>query len=843
MSPASVAALARAASPHAARPRASRPRGDAAMTTTNRRVLHRAPRASPAAAPASPSSSAKAPADDAPPPATTPAPPRPTPSGGANGGFVQSIAARGRGDDEAAGVTLNDVLAGIGGARFFSPVVAARAARGEEEIHDAASHTARPLMAYLPGLDGTGFAASAQFESLASAFDLVAMNVPARDRGGFDDLVDAVVRFLEDDARNEEDRAVYLLGESMGGLVALGVAQTRPDLVDYLILVNPASSFDRSPWPRVGPLLPNLPEQLYEALPYALAPVLFDPAKLAEAALKKTASTARTPDASSAPALLLDLPGSLASAARELADLFPALGQLSTIIPRDTLAHRLEVLREGCDVVNAPGRLEALRAPRRRGSGGGGGKGVKKKPPVRILVVVGENDALIPSATEGARLRRRIGAATCKVATLAGASHAALQEEGVDLVDVMRENGFLFPATEKQTNPATKIPAAGTRDGSIYTPSRGETFPATPLGTAGTMTPPPPLSADPMFLAPGPRELAEAFAGLDALRAIVSPVFFSTRARDGAIVRGLDHVPVGSARGDRPVLLVGNHQTMAPDLGFLIEAFIREKGVIPRGLAHPVIAGGGGGRGTGAAAERSGGGGNGDGFLFETGDDAAAEGFGGGIAPFTSFGAVPVSGANFYRLLAANETVLLFPGGVREAFKRKDEEYRLFWPSQPEFVRMAVRHGATIVPFGAVGADDAVEMIADADDVANLPFGLGAAAFERIRSLPKAREVDTRVTMDGGAEETFVQPIVAPRGVPRRFYFKFATPIETAGLYESGFSKDDAAVSRLYAEVREEVEESIDWLLRRRGEDPFENTLQRVVWERATGEQAPTFRP
>ena len=79
--------------------------------------------------------------------------------------------------------------------------------------------------------------------------------------------------------------------------------------------------------------------------------------------------------------------------------------------------------------------------------------------------------------------------------------------------------------------------------------------------------------------------------------------------------------------------------------------------------------------------------------------------------------------------------------------------------------------------------------------------------------------------------------------MPRRFYFKFGAPIETRGLYESGFSKDDAAVSRLYAEVREEVEESIDWLLRRRGEDPFENTLQRVVWERATGEQAPTFRP
>jgi hypothetical protein len=34
------------------------------------------------------------------------------------------------------------------------------------------------------------------------------------------------------------------------------------------------------------------------------------------------------------------------------------------------------------------------------------------------------------------------------------------------------------------------------------------------------------------------------------------------------------------------------------------------------------------------------------------------------------------------------------------------EEYKLFWPEQPEFVRMASRFGATIIPFGVVGEDD-----------------------------------------------------------------------------------------------------------------------------------------
>lgn len=54
-------------------------------------------------------------------------------------------------------------------------------------------------------------------------------------------------------------RPVYMLGESFGGVLALAVAHERPELVDRLILVNPATSFPRSIWPTLGPLLPNVP--------------------------------------------------------------------------------------------------------------------------------------------------------------------------------------------------------------------------------------------------------------------------------------------------------------------------------------------------------------------------------------------------------------------------------------------------------------------------------------------------------------------------------------------------------------------------------------------------------
>ena len=67
------------------------------------------------------------------------------------------------------------------------------------------------------------------------------------------------------------------------------------------------------------------------------------------------------------------------------------------------------------------------------------------------------------------------------------------------------------------------------------------------------------------------------------IRRLVSPVFFST-AEDSSTQRGLAGVP-----NDRPMLLVGNHQTFALDLGIFVEQIVRECGFLPRGLAHPAI--------------------------------------------------------------------------------------------------------------------------------------------------------------------------------------------------------------------------------------------------------------
>ena len=65
--------------------------------------------------------------------------------------------------------------------------------------------------------------------------------------------------YLEEEVGNSPvDRPIYLLGESMGAIASLAVASERPDLVDRVVIVNPATSYPRSIAARLGPLLPRL---------------------------------------------------------------------------------------------------------------------------------------------------------------------------------------------------------------------------------------------------------------------------------------------------------------------------------------------------------------------------------------------------------------------------------------------------------------------------------------------------------------------------------------------------------------------------------------------------------
>ncbi|KAK4389328.1 Acyltransferase-like protein, chloroplastic [Sesamum angolense] len=289
-------------------------------------------------------------------------------------------------------------------------------------------------------------------------------------------------------------------------------------------------------------------------------------------------------------------------------------------------------------------------------------------------------------------------------------------------------------------------------------------------------------------------------------RNYAGPAMFST-TEDGKIVRGLSGVP-----DEGPVLLVGYHMLMGLELSPLVEEFLRVKNVMVRGIAHPT--------------------------LFSHLVERENEEF--SLPDYLRvYGAVPVSASNLFKLLKTKSHVLLYPGGAREALHRKGEEYKLFWPDQPEFVRMAARFGATIVPFGVIGEDDLVELILDYDDLMKIPVW-----GDRIRSDNKKYEAfNVRAGMSGEvANQALYLPGLLPK-IPGRLYYLFGKPIQTKGLEE--MLKDREAARKVYLQIKSGVETSMSYLLQKRKEDPYRGVLDRTVFRafHAPMDQVPTFEP
>ncbi|GMN25296.1 hypothetical protein TIFTF001_000884 [Ficus carica] len=307
------------------------------------------------------------------------------------------------------------------------------------------------------------------------------------------------------------------------------------------------------------------------------------------------------------------------------------------------------------------------------------------------------------------------------------------------------------------------------------------------------------------FLPPSRKEFEYAFEEMiGLLRTACGGVSFST-LEDGKIVKGLSGVP-----NKGPVLLVGYHNIMGFELYPLVDEYLREKNIVLRGVAHPQ--------------------------LFTSASQSSSPEF--SMADwFRIFGALPVTASNLFKLLSSKSHVLLYPGGAREALHYKGEAYKLFWPDQPEFVRMAARFGATIVPFGAVGEDDILELVLDYNDLQKIPV-LNDYIREVNRGAIRVRDESKGEV----ASENLFIPGLLPK-VPGRFYFMFGKPIETKG--KENILKDRENANKLYLQVKSEVEHCLAYLLKKREEDPYRNVIDRTVYKALHGpsQEVPTFEP
>lgn len=237
-------------------------------------------------------------------------------------------------------------------------------------------------------------------------------------------------------------------------------------------------------------------------------------------------------------------------------------------------------------------------------------------------------------------------------------------------------------------------------------------------------------------------------------------------------LQGLENVPT-----EGPFMLVGNHQLLGmQDLPTLVRELERLRGVSVRGM--------------------------GDHFHF------AVPGW---RDLLSSMGAVPGTRENCAALLAAGEAVLVFPGGAREVYKKRDQRYELLWGERTGFARMAIEAGVPIVPFAAVGAEDRFDVLLDMDSKLAAP----------------ARAVARRVGRDDLG--TLLVKGSGFAGLPRadRLYFRFGAPIATTGW--SGRAADPEARAACRDLVKAEIEAGIAALRARRDGDDRRALLPRVT--------------
>jgi len=608
---------------------------------------------------------------------------------------------------------------------------------------------------------------------MSADFELIYLNVPATDRSSFEDLTTLVGQKVRDIAASTAPgRRIYLAGESMGGVMALS-AMRDPQVsrcLDGLVLINPATSLPRA-WPtQLPPLL-----QALSQLPDAVGATAYQ--ALAMPILSVTAGSplrfAATRDDQSLPEPLR--PAIALSRLATGAQIMELL-QLTETLPLRTLEFRLRELLKGAESID-DNFLKSLRLP--------------------VQLIASSDDRILPSVDECRRLRRLLPNAQLSV--LEDSGHCPLLEGSVSLAKLVppakleqaalrRKKDFVsdfsFPSIGAVRNASESLQLVRRLTSPVFlsTDAHGRRV----YGLGGL----PPL--------PGERAVD--------IKGASSASTFSSNAADAAFAPLLHN-------GDAPpVLFVGNHQLYGfLDLPLLVEEVLQRKGTLIRGLAHPVAF-----QSTSeehnSARERSG---RNGGFSVD----------------FEKFGAVPVSPRALLRVLKRNESALLYPGGVREAFKslKDGEKYKLFWPSaskSSDFVPLAAKAGATIVPVAAIGAEEGFNMLLDADEMLELPyFG------ERLRESAKSTPV-------GRPGERFVVPLSVPQ-LPERFYFLFGAQISTAGVDAS----DAEACVAVYEAVRRELESCIDFLLSKRQQDPYRALLPRAAVEASWNwtRQAPSF--
>lgn len=85
-------------------------------------------------------------------------------------------------------------------------------------------------------------------------------------------------------------------------------------------------------------------------------------------------------------------------------------------------------------------------------------------------------------------------------------------------------------------------------------------------------------------------------------------------------------------------------------------------------------------------------------------------------------------------------------------------------------------------------------------------------------------------------------PVLMPK-IPGRFYYLFGKPIKTKGRED--ILKDKQVANQLYFQIKSEVERNMEFLIKKRQEDPYRSIVDRTLYKalNAPSHEVPTFEP
>jgi len=214
-------------------------------------------------------------------------------------------------------------------------------------------------------------------------------------------------------------------------------------------------------------------------------------------------------------------------------------------------------------------------------------------------------------------------------------------------------------------------------------------------------------------------------------------------------IDGIQHVPA-EGRG----VLVGMHRGFMPFDGVMaLYALVRRRNRIPRFLIHPSLTR----------------------FPF--------------LADFMArLGGIMACQENGDYLLQHDELLGVFPEGIRGAFTMYKRAYTLGKFGRDEFVRMALRNRAPILPFVTVGSAEIYPILRRVD----------WAWFKRYTEWP------------------FLPVTAAPFPLPSKWHTQFLPPLHIEKEYPPEAADDPVAVRRISVEVRQRMQAAVDEMLLRR---------------------------